>query len=441
MDHRRPYDHQPGPVDQGAGDELAWTALAWAVDRLAETGADEPPDGFADELPAADDHPAAGPDASQDHERYRAWLAARSGRREWARGWRRRRLYSPNGPADGSHGHPPIFTVAVPVYRPELWFLRRCVESVRAQSWPHWELCLCDDGSGDPALAGYLRHLARRDRRIRVASLAANAGISTATDRAVALGSGGFVALLDHDDELVPHAFATMAGAVVASAGADVLYSDEDKLDQDGRPFGPRFKPDWSPDYLLTTPYLGHLLVVRRSLWDGIGGLRPEMDGSQDYDLMLRATEAARSVVHVPEVLYHWRIVTGSAAGDHTAKPWAYAATGRALGAALDRRGEDATLEPGPMPGMWHVRRRLPADTSVSVVVAARSGARDLRRCVDGLTGAGEVGAGGTVGAGDGEGRRGGLAGVEVAVAAPERPDLEMDALLGHLAERGHVSV
>ncbi|MGH9063645.1 MAG: glycosyltransferase [Acidimicrobiales bacterium] len=312
----------------------------------------------------------------------------------------------------------PTFSVVVPVYRPAVWLVHRCVASVRDQTWPHWELCLCDDGSGDPELARYLHQVERSDRRVRLATHGRNLGIATATNTALGLATGDFVALLDHDDELLPGALASMAAAIEADPRADVLYSDEDKLDEAGLAFGPRFKPDWSPDYLLTTPYLGHLLVVRRRLLDSLDGMRAEMDGSQDYDLMLRATERARAVVHVPEVLYHWRIVSGSAAGDSSAKPWAYAATGLALRSALDRRGEAAELQPGPMPGMWHVRRDLAPGTTVSVVVSATGGARRLRRCLDGL------------------GHEAGVGPLEVLVVPPVPADLETTALLRHLADR-----
>jgi GT2 family glycosyltransferase len=401
--------------------------------------------------PSAVPGPADGwrTDASQDHERYRAWLQGRPG--------------GAPGSAGGAGG--PIFSVLVPVYRTKGWILERCVESVRTQTWTGWECCICDDGSDDPALTRYLRWVAARDRRIRVTSLPENRGISAATNAAAALATGDLVALLDHDDELTPGALAAVAEALVARPEADVVYTDEDKLDPDGQPFGPRFKPDFSPDYLLTTPYMGHLLVVRRSLFTKLGGMRSKMDGSQDYDLMLRATEAARSVLHVPELAYHWRVVPGSAAGDATAKPWAYAASGRALTSALRRRGEDAELEAGPMPGMWNARRRLPDGISISVVVSALGDAVQLRACVDGLGAVEPLPS--TTGAGMAEvlvsSSASGVAEVlvsssgsgvaevlvsssspgvaEVGVAAPDRPDLETRALLGALAERPGVRV
>ncbi|MGH9131599.1 MAG: glycosyltransferase family 2 protein, partial [Acidimicrobiales bacterium] len=407
-----------GPVGGGAvggGEGAVWRALVWAIDRLADaTGPTA-----ASDAPAPPDPPWA-LDASDDHERYRAWLASR-----------------PGPPVASMRGGGASFSIVVPVYRTDLWVLDRCVASVRAQTWPAWELCLCDDGSAQPELTSYLRRLARRDpSRIKVAALESNQGISAATNRALEMASGDFVALLDHDDELAPGALAWMAAALSANPEADVAYSDEDKLDPDGLAFGPRFKPDWSPDYLLMTPYVGHLFVIRRTLLESLDGMRPELDGSQDYDLMLRATEAARAVLHVPEVAYHWRVVPGSAAGDSTAKPWAYAASGRALTSALRRRGEDAQVEPGPMPGMWHVRRRLPPGTTVSALVTAATGAaRQLRRCVDALTG-GDGAEAEMLGAGTD-----GPFVVDVTVIGPSEVDLETRALLVHLADRPGVRV
>ena len=184
-----------------------------------------------------------------------------------------------------------------------------------------------------------------------------NGGIAAATNSALDHARGEHVVFLDDDDELHPRALETMAAAVADNPEADVLYSDEDKLSPSGQRYVPTFKPDWSPDLLLSSAYLCHLLVVRRSLVEELGGLRPEFDGGQDYDLMLRATERARKVVHVPEILYHWRELAGSACGDTAAKPWAFEAGRRALESAVARRGFDAAVEPHEhFPGNFHVR-------------------------------------------------------------------------------------
>lgn len=312
---------------------------------------------------------AQGGDALGDPGRYRQWFHRRYG------------SPAPPGSAPITEASP-LFSILVPVYRPERWYVARCVESVRAQTYPRWELCLCDDGSEDPQLAAYLRSLTE-DPRIRVGFREANGGISAATNDALAMARGDFVALLDNDDELVEIALEYMADAIAAHPRADVLYSDEDKLDAEGLPCQPTLKPAWSPELLASTAYTCHLTVMRRSLVNRIGGLRSEFDGSQDYDVTLRATELAEQVVHVPEVLYHWRIRHGSAADDPMAKPWAHEASRRALSSALERRGEGGHVELGPQLGTYHVRRPLGRRLRASVVTQMRGNPRQLRRAVE----------------------------------------------------------
>lgn len=311
-----------------------------------------------------------GADAASDHLRYRYWVAEQRARR---------------GPAVPPPAQGPLVSVVVPVYRPELWYFRAMVASVRNQSYAHWELCLCDDASGDAELTAELRNLASADARIKVAALERNGGISRATNAALALASGEMVALLDHDDTLEPDALAAVVDTIASHADTDVLYSDDDKIDAADVAYQPHFKPDWSPDLLLSYPYMGHLLVVRRTLLEEIGGFRPEFDGSQDFDVMLRATERARRVVHIPRVLYHWRAVAGSAAGDSAAKPWAHDASRRAVADAMARRGIDGRLDDGPFPGAYHVRRRVSGDPLVSVLVPFRDQASMTARCLESL--------------------------------------------------------
>ncbi len=283
-------------------------------------------------------------------------------------------------PTDG-----PLLSVVVPVYRPPVWYLRACVTSVLDQSYQRWELCLCDDGSNDQELTEALDSLAARDQRVTVVRSPENGGISRATNLALDASTGEFIVLLDHDDVLEPEALAEIAAAIVAEPDADVIYSDEDKVDELDRPFMPHFKPDWDPDLLLAYPYLGHVLAVRHELLDRIGRFRPAFDGSQDYDVMLRATEVARRVVHIPKVLYHWRAVAGSAAGDADAKPWAHRASRRALEDAVARRGLDADVESGPFQGAYHVRRRIRGSPSVSVIIPFRDQAALTLGCLDSL--------------------------------------------------------
>jgi len=281
--------------------------------------------------------------------------------------------------------HRPLFSVVIPVYKPDLVFFRRCVESVRRQIYPHWELCLCDDGSGDPQLTELMEQLPSLDRRIKVTALERNGGISAATNGALDLAVGDLVAFMDHDDELTLDALAEVAIAFDAEPTIDVLYTDEDKIDEANARFAPFFKPGWSPDYLLTCAYTGHLSVVRRRLVDEVGGLRSAFDGSQDHDLMMRVTEKARHVSHLPKILYHWRAIAGSAASSSDAKPWAHLAGYGAVRDALERRGEVGEVLPGAFAGARRVKRTIRGSPLVSIVLPFRDGGGLLHACIESI--------------------------------------------------------
>jgi GT2 family glycosyltransferase len=290
----------------------------------------------------------------------------------WIHTWRQFRDEHPEASGGPLPTRGPVLSLVVPVYRPMVWYFRECVQSVLAQTYQDWELCLCDDGSGDPELTAVMQAFAAADPRITALALEQNGGISRATNRAVEAATGEFVVLLDHDDLLEPDALAELARVVLEVDDVDVIYSDEDKMDELGRLFQPHFKCDWDPELLLSYPYLGHITAIRRDVLDHVGGFRPEFDGSQDYDVMLRSTEMARRVVHIPKVLYHWRIVAGSAAGDPDAKPWATMASRRALQDAVARRGIDGTVESGPFQGAYHLRRTVSGSPTVGVIIPFR---------------------------------------------------------------------
>ena len=203
---------------------------------------------------------------------------------------------------------PLALSLLVPVYRTPLDYLTEMVGSVQAQTDPRWQLILLDDGSGDPDLTAAMAELGAGDQRIVMASLPVNSGIVAATAAALELATGEFVALLDHDDLLAPTAVERVRNAIAADPQIDMLYTDEDQLHPDGEFRAAFAKPEFSLSDCVGRCTLGHLTVYRRSLIDRVGGIRSGYDGSQDYDLALRATEQARTVAHLPEVLYHWRI-------------------------------------------------------------------------------------------------------------------------------------
>ncbi len=272
----------------------------------------------------------------------------------------------------------PVISVLMPAYETERTLLRSAVESVRAQVYPHWELCVVNDASRKPHVRSMLDEFARKDARVRVEHLPRNEGIAGASSRALAMARGEFVALLDHDDELSPDALYEVARILNEDREIDLVYSDEDKIDVDGRRSDPFFKPDWSPDLLMSMNYITHLSVFRRTLVEDAGGFRRGYDGSQDYDLLLRATELTTKIAHVPRVLYHWRKIWSSAAMSSHAKPYAYDAGRRALDDALRRRGEAGSVESlAVAPGLHRVRRALRATPRVSIIIPTRD-RRDL---------------------------------------------------------------
>ncbi|MFN7922832.1 MAG: glycosyltransferase [Bryobacteraceae bacterium] len=262
--------------------------------------------------------------------------------------------------------------------RPE--WLREAIASVLDQTYHHWELCICDDASADPAVVSWLTEAAARDERIRMASNPQRSGISAALNRAASLANGDYLAFLDHDDRLSPVALDYVVEALQAGP-ADLLYSDEDWMTEEGRRERPNFKPGWSPDLLTSCMYMGHLLVARRAAFQFVGGFRGEFDGAQDYDLALRLTEGSAEVRHVPGVLYHWRKHQGSTASQPAAKPEAAAAGKRALADAARRRGWRAEVKPGGEAHSYALRRKPGSEPLVSLVICSRN-MKLLGRCL-----------------------------------------------------------
>jgi glycosyltransferase involved in cell wall biosynthesis len=264
----------------------------------------------------------------------------------------------------------PVVSVLMPVFNtPPVW-LTRAIDSVRRQVYPHWQLSICDDGSRDEGTRAVLARIAD-DARITIDRLERNQGISAASNAALANARGEWIALLDHDDELAPEALAELVRTINRHPDTDVAYSDEDKIDQSGQRCDPFFKPDWAPEHLLSCMYTCHLFAARKALVDEAGGFRIGYEGSQDYDLMLRLSDRTSRIRHIPRVLYHWRKTPASVAGAGLAKPWAIDAGHRALADYARRNCLDAEILAGPSPGRYRVRRRVPPESSVSVVIGA----------------------------------------------------------------------
>jgi GT2 family glycosyltransferase len=280
-------------------------------------------------------------------------------------------------------GQKPTISIITPVYNPSIGVLHETIASVLAQTYPDWELCLADGGSKEEVVET-LKNAAGSDDRIHLKFLDQNRGISANTNSALEMAKGEFILFLDHDDLLAPNTLYEVVQAIRAHPEVDYIYFDEDKVDERGNiRLSPFFKPDWSPEMLLATNYLTHP-VIRKALFDEVGGFDPEFDGTQDWDLALRCVENTNQIVHIPKILYHWRQVSGSTSADFNAKPWVFERQLKAVCNHLDRiglqspRAEFASL--GIVRARWQVR-----PNKVSIVIPTRDHVDDLKKCVDSL--------------------------------------------------------
>ena len=274
----------------------------------------------------------------------------------------------------------PVVSVILPTYNTHLYHLHRCIESVTSQRYPHWELCISDDASSDTRVRQYLEKRAAGEPRIRLSFSAVRGGISTASNRSIAAASGDFIVLLDHDDELHPSAILEVVRCLNAHQDADLIYSDEDKIDQIGLRSWPAFKPEFDQDLLCAFNYLGHLVAMRTTLVRHVGGFRSDADGAQDWDLLLRVTSATEPdrIRHIPKPLYHWRMHEDSTAFSLDAKPYAI----RAWKGVLERHLRSAargTVREGLFLGSMRVVRSLPEDTRVAILYRACDGPHQRR--------------------------------------------------------------
>ena len=325
--------------------------------------------------------PPAGFVVPQPIDRYDAWLLVN----QWnvrSRDYLISRLKSCRQPL-------PKISVVMPVYNPQIDFLESAIDSVIAQVYPNWEFCIADDCSTDFTVAETLKNWAEKDDRIRIQFRTENGNISAATNSAAALATGDIILFLDNDDELTPDALGEVALYFATHPTTDFLYSDDDKIDTKGRRFAPQFKPQWSPELLLSYMYLGHLCAVRKQIFEQIGGLRIGFEGSQDYDFALRATEISRHVAHLPLVLYHWRTAPGSTAISGAAKPASFAAGQKSIQDALNRRKINGNVAQHA----WAIKENLgifaqdfpDSGPSVTVIIPTKNQLKLLKACLDSL--------------------------------------------------------
>ncbi len=278
----------------------------------------------------------------------------------------------------------PLISIVVPCYNTPDKYLRPLIDSIRTQKYGNWQLCLAD-GSTDDKTANAIATIAKTDKRIVYKRLTDNHGIVGNTNEAIALADGEFVAFMDHDDTLSPYALAENILAINDHPEVELLYSDEDKLSDDGkRRVIPFFKPDWSPELLLGVNYITHFVVVKRSLLTRVGGLRPGFDGAQDYDFLLRLTEKTNKIYHIAKILYHWRLADGSTAKMVGEKDYATTAGQRALGDSVKRRRIQAEVVEIPeRPTNYRLRYKLPVKKPfVSIIIPFKDKVELLKVCV-----------------------------------------------------------
>lgn len=283
----------------------------------------------------------------------------------------------------------PLISVVMPIYETSEPLLRQAIDSVRNQLYSRWELCIADDASREPHIEAVLRQAAAEDPRIRWVRREINGHISAASNSALALATGEFVALMDHDDLLAVHALYEVAVALNRDPHLDIIYSDEDNIDEEGLRSNPYFKTDWNIDLFLGHNMISHLGVYRRTLLERVGGFREGFEGSQDYDLALRCADetSPAHIHHIPAVLYHWRRNHGTASFSESQLAECSDAALRAIGDHLKRRNEAGEVGPHPLlPGWSKVVRPVPRVAPlVSLIIPTRDRADLLGRCVEGL--------------------------------------------------------
>jgi glycosyltransferase involved in cell wall biosynthesis len=283
----------------------------------------------------------------------------------------------------------PLISVVMPSHNPELQWLKEAIESVRHQVYPHWALCIADDASTDASVRSVLEHYTRMDSRIRVTLRPTHGHISAASNSALKLATGEYIALLDHDDLLAEHALFWVVEAINRNPDASVIYSDEDKVKESGERIDPYFKCGWNYDLFLSQNMISHLGVYQADLLRHVGGFREGFEGSQDYDLALRCIEEVTSnqIVHIPRVLYHWRVHSHSSAmAGRETKPYAHVAAERALNEHFARKMVSAKGELLPVLGYCRVRYTLPeVPPMVTLIVPTRNGLHLIRQCISSI--------------------------------------------------------
>ena len=280
----------------------------------------------------------------------------------------------------------PLISVAVPAYRTPEKFLAQMIDSLLAQTYGNWELCIANGSPEDGAMKKVLEEYTKKDSRIRVSELTENKGIAGNTNAALEMARGEFVGLLDHDDLLAPNALYEIVRALDEDRTLDAVYTDEDKVTTElDEHFQPHLKPDFNLDLLRSNNYICHFFVVRRSIVQKVGGFRQEFDGAQDHDFIFRCIETAEKVGHIPEILYHWRTHKASTADNPASKMYAFDAGKRAIEAHLKRTGTEGTVSYTPDLGFFRVKYPVQGQPLVSIIIPNKDEKETLKACIDSI--------------------------------------------------------
>lgn len=280
----------------------------------------------------------------------------------------------------------PLISVAVPAYRTPEKFLAQMIDSLLAQTYGNWELCIANGSPEDSAMKKVLEEYKKKDSRIRVSELTENKGIAGNTNAALEMAQGEFVGLLDHDDLLAPNALYEIVRALDEDRNLDAVYTDEDKVTTElDEHFQPHLKPDFNLDLLRSNNYICHFFVVRRSIVQKVGGFCQEFDGAQDHDFIFRCIETAEKVGHIPEILYHWRTHKASTADNPASKMYAFDAGKRAIEAHLKRTGTEGIVSHTPDLGFFRVKYPVQGQPLVSVIIPNKDEKETLKACIDSI--------------------------------------------------------
>lgn len=276
----------------------------------------------------------------------------------------------------------PKISILMPTYNTDIVHLIECIESVQNQTYKNWELCIADDCSTDARVYEILVSMSKHDSRIKIKKLDKNGHICKATNEAFGLATGKYISLLDHDDILDKHALAEVVTAINKNKDAGLIYTDEDKLDKLGKHIDPFFKPDFSPYFLRSCNYITHFTTIRSDLFKKVGGFRLGTEGAQDWDLILRVSEISKQVIHIPKMLYSWRMSDTSTASNSDSKPYAYINQKIVLRDHMQRLGIAASVKSSPYAGLWNVFNHLNGEPMVSIIIPSKDSYILIKNCL-----------------------------------------------------------